>query len=425
MENIAEKGVLGTLIKNPYLLNDTELSVEHFSNGVHKNIYQAIKNALNEFKTCDTVTLLSTNSPDTLGGASYLMELQNFDNELKFDKYVEVVLSKWREEKKRNILEIAHNEDWSIEEIIKSLDQLTFSKVDDHHSIDDYILRDAERPYIEMSESVGAPTGIRDFDKATNGLQDGELIIIAARPSMGKSDVMLKIADASGRSGKYVPHIFSLEMSGDLLWDRLVASTAGYKRGKMRNVFKKLDETEKMRWMPSMGMLSKTKIQIYDSARQKVSVMRNKVRKSMSMFPGLKPIIFIDYLTLIRPEKETGNRHQEVGDITKSLKAMAKEFSCPVVCLAQLSRSVEQRQDKHPMLSDLRESGSIEEDGDVIAFLYREDYYDAETENANTMEIIIAKQRNGAVGTIKTAYQKETGRIINIDRSQTQPHADY
>lgn len=418
MENIAEKGILGTLIKNPYLLSDTELVVEHFSSGIHKNIFQAIKNAINDFKTCDMITLLSTNPPETLGGASYLTELQNFNNENRFDKYVEIVLSKWRESKKHNILEIAHNENWSIEEITNALDQLTISKVDDHMCIDDFILRDAERPYIETIENPGAPTGIRDFDLATNGLQDGELIIIAARPSMGKSDVMLKIADSAGKSGRYVPHIFSLEMPGNLLFDRLVASTAGYDRSKMRNPYKRLRNEEKTRWMPSLGSLSKTKIQIFDSPRQKVSVIRNKVRKSMASFPELKPIILIDYLTLIRPEKETGNRHQEVGDITKSLKAMAKEFSCPVVCLAQLSRSVEQRQDKRPMLSDLRESGSIEEDGDVIAFLYREDYYDAETENANTLEIIIAKQRNGAVGTVKSAYQKSTGRIIDMDWGQ-------
>lgn len=415
LDNIAEKGVLGTLIKNPYLLNDTELAIEHFSLGIHKNIFQAIKKAISDYKTCDAITLLATNSPDSLGGASYLAELQNFNNENKFDRYVEIVLSRWRELKKHNILEIAHSEDWSIAQINEALDKLTISKVDDHMSIDDFILRDAERPYKKAIENTGAPTGIADFDRATNGLQDGELIIIAARPSMGKSDVMLKIADSAGKSGRYIPHIFSLEMSGDLLFDRLVASTAGYERQKMRNPFKRLQEDEKERWMPSMGSLSKTKIQIFDSARQKVSTMRNKVRKSMASFPESKPIILIDYLTLIRAEKETGNRHQEVGDITKSLKAMAKEFSCPVVCLAQLSRSVEQRQDKRPMLSDLRESGSIEEDGDVITFLYREDYYDAETENANTIELIIGKQRNGAVGMIKAAYQKETGRIINLD----------
>lgn len=415
MENIAEKGVLGTLIKNPYLLSDTELSVEHFSIGIHKNIFQAIKNAVKDFKTCDTITLLSMNNPETLGGASYLTDLQNFNNENKFDKYVEIVLTKWREEKKLNILEIARNEDWSIENINKALDQLTISKVDDHTSIDDLILRDAERPYKETVIKKGATTGIRDLDKATYGLQNGELIVIAGRPSMGKSDVMLKIAASSGLSGSYIPHIFSLEMSENLLFDRLVASTAGYHRNKMRDPFRKLQDDEKGRWMPSLGELSKTNIQIFDSPRQKVSTMRNKVRKSMSLFPGLKPIILIDYLTLIQPENPTGNTHKDVGDITKSLKAMAKEFDCPVVVLAQLSRGVEQRQNKRPMLSDLRESGSIEEDGDVIAFLYRDDYYDAETEDANTLEIIIGKQRNGAVGTIKVAYQKETGRIIDVD----------
>lgn len=418
MSNIAEKAVLGTLIQNSYLLKDTELVLEHFTNGIHKNIFQAIKRALNDYQTCDVVTLLATNNPETLGGATYITEIQNFNNVKNFDKYLEVIYAAWKEVKKNNILNLAINENWSIENITSRLDQLNINKVDDHTSIEDLIIRDAEKPFIDTPLKLGAPTGIADFDKATNGLQNNELIIIAARPSMGKSDVMLKIAYASGASQKYLPFVFSLEMSKDLLFNRLIASTASYKRNKMYSPYHKLNDEEKGRWMPALGVLSKTNIQIFDAPNQKVSTMRNKIRKTLSLYPDLKPLVLIDYLTLIRPEVESGNTHKEVGSITKSLKALAKEFDCPVVVLAQLSRSLEQRQNKRPMMSDLRESGSIEEDADVITFLYRDDYYDAETEEKDILELIVAKQRNGPVGTIKAAYKKDTGQIIDIDWSK-------
>lgn len=415
MSNIAEKAILGTLMQNSYLFKDTELTLEHFTNAIHKNIFLAIKRALNELQTCDVVTLLATNNPETLGGATYLTELQNFNNVKNFDKYLQVIYNNWKEVQKNNILNLAISENWSVENITKRLDQLSVNQSNKRTSIQDLIIRDLEKPFVKTEMKTGATTGIKDFDKATNGLQDSELIIIAGRPSMGKSDVMLKIASSAGHSKRYLPLIFSLEMSEDLLFNRLIASAASYNRSHMVNPYHKLNDEEKERWMPTLGELSHTNIEIFDTPNQKVSSMRNDIRRTISLYPGLKPLVLIDYLTLIKPENETGNTHKDVGTITKSLKALAKEFDCPVVVLAQLSRSIEQRQNKRPMMSDLRESGSIEEDADVIAFVYRDDYYNSDTEEKEILELIISKQRNGGVGTIKAIYKKEVGRIIDID----------
>ena len=244
----------------------------------------------------------------------------------------------------------------------------------------------------------------------TGGFQDGEVTILAARPSMGKSDVMLHFAKAAGWAG-YLPIVFSLEMPEKLITSRLIASTGGYNRLKMRDPGKMLSQSQKDRWADVIGYLNQTNIQIFDGAGQTISEMRAKTRKMMHQFPNMKPVIFIDYLTLIRSaETYGGNSHLQVTEISRNLKTMAKDFECPVVCLAQLNRSVETRAEKRPMMSDIRESGSVEQDADVILFLYREKYYDKETENPY-LEIIVSKNRNGPVGAIQVKYNEFTGLI--------------
>lgn len=258
-----------------------------------------------------------------------------------------------------------------------------------------------------------ATTGIRKLDEITGGFQDGEVTILAARPSMGKTDVMLHFAKAAGWAG-YLPIVFSLEMPEKLITSRLIASTGGYNRLKMRNPGKMLNQSQKDRWADVIGHLNETNIQIFDGAGQTVSEMRAKTRKMLHQYPDLKPVIFIDYLTLIRSsELYGGNAHLQITEISRNLKTMAKDFDCPVICLAQLNRSVETRAEKRPMMSDIRESGSIEQDADVILFLYREKYYDKNTENP-FLEIIVSKNRNGPVGTIHVTYNEFTGMIEGI-----------
>jgi replicative DNA helicase len=234
--------------------------------------------------------------------------------------------------------------------------------------------------------------------------------ILAARPSMGKTDVMLHFAKTAGWAG-YLPLVFSLEMPEKLITSRLMASTGGFNRCKMRDPKRMLSQDQKNKWSDVIGDLSNTHMQIFDGAGQTIAEMRAKTRKIMHHFPYKKPILFIDYLTLIRSSQiYGGNSHQQVTEISKSLKTMAKDFDCPVICLAQLNRSVETRANKRPMMSDIRESGSVEQDADVIMFLYRDWYYNKECQD-HTLEIIVSKNRNGPVGTVVVNYTEDTGSI--------------
>jgi len=408
---IAEKAVLGSMMKENYLIVESGLLASQFTDATNKMIFQSMSELRAAGKAVDIITLLTTYSPQDLGGANYLNDLSNYAHIEKFDDHVSVLLDVWRDREKKNVLHIAAHEDWSIDRITTEIAALTDNRVNDHSDISSLLIEVYEDPFTEKEIKDGAPSGIEKLDEMTNGFRDGELIIVAARPSMGKSDVMLHIAKASGWKG-YIPMIFSLEMSSTSLRDRLIASTGRFSRSRMRDPYNMLTTEQKEEWPKAIGLLSETKIQIFDRSRQTVSEMRMKIRKMMSEYPGLKPLILIDYLTLIHSNENKNNMHLQVSSITKELKAMAREFNCPVITLAQLSRAVEQRMDKRPMMADLRESGSIEEDADVIVFLYRNAYY-TKDESDPTMELIVSKNRNGPVGTAIAIYNKFTGEVLN------------
>jgi len=408
---IAEKAVLGSMMKENYLIVESGLLASQFTDATNKMIFQSMSELRAAGKAVDIITLLTTYSPQDLGGANYLNDLSNYAHIEKFDDHVSVLLDVWRDREKKNVLHIVAHEDWSIDRITTQIAALTDNRVNDHSDISSLLIEVYEDPFTEKEIKDGAPSGIEKLDEMTNGFRDGELIIVAARPSMGKSDVMLHIAKASGWKG-YIPMIFSLEMSSTSLRDRLIASTGRFSRSRMRDPYNMLTTEQKEEWPKAIGLLSETKIQIFDRSRQTVSEMRMKIRKMMSEYPGLKPLILIDYLTLIHSNENKNNMHLQVSSITKELKAMAREFNCPVITLAQLSRAVEQRMDKRPMMADLRESGSIEEDADVIVFLYRNAYY-TKDESDPTMELIVSKNRNGPVGTAIAIYNKFTGEVLN------------
>ena len=231
---------------------------------------------------------------------------------------------------------------------------------------------------------------------------------------MGKTDTLNHFALHAGFAG-YRPIIFSLEMSRTSMIDRLIAVTGGYNRLRMRNPYTHFTEKQKTNWMPALGRLDEANIHIDDRAALKVFEMRATARKIINTEPKLKPIIFVDYLQIIRGDYLQQNRTEIVGQISNDLKQMAKEFDCPVVCLSQLNRGVETRDNKRPMMSDLRDSGNIEQDADVIVFLYRDDYYDKQTDTPNKLEMNVAKHRNGPTGTATVCYVKETGILHNID----------
>jgi len=411
---LAEKSILGTMLKENYLIADSGIHEEYFNSQIHKNIFLGMQELVSADKPADYITLLTVKEPSELGGANYLLDLINFENAVKFEQYQTILSDHWREQKKRNILFQAQSEDWKLAAIQKAFDELNQQKDLFVTSVKEQLIGMAERPYVQSLTRKGIKTGLQDLDKMLNGFQPSELTIIAARPSMGKTDTMNHFALTAGWNG-YLPIVFSLEMSKESLLDRLISTTGNYNRLKMRDPFEFFTDEQKAKWIPNITRLSEANMEIDDRAGLTVAQIKAKARQLIKTNPTCKPIIFIDYLQIIRGENPRDNQTQVIGQISWDLKQMAKEFKCPVVCLSQLSRAVEARQNKRPMMSDLRDSGNIEQDADVIAFLYREDYYDKETENANVLEMIIAKQRNGPTGTVIAAYIKETGRLLNID----------
>lgn len=395
---MGEKAFLGCFMKASYLIKDTVIRPQHLAETRHREIMQQMIELNQSGKGVDFLIAMSFNKNlVTFGGMSYLNELQAHADVEKFHEIEKLILEAWKEREKKNILKLAASYDWEISKVISKLDKINEDRLEDHKSITQALADVYEAPWQEQELSIGATTGIKQLDVMTSGFQGGEVTILAARPSMGKTDVMLHFAKVAGWAG-YLPLIFSLEMPEKSITSRLIASAGGFNRVKMRNPKLLLSQSQKDRWSSIIGSLNKTSIQIFDGASQTVAEMRAKTRKMIHQFPTKKPIIFIDYLTLIGTgQLDGGNSHMQVTEISRSLKAMAKEFSCPVVCLAQLNRNVESRMNKRPMMSDIRESGSVEQDADLIVFLYREKYYD-QSEGNPLLELIVSKNRNGPVG---------------------------
>lgn len=404
-----EDAVIGTLIREPHLLTDITLQPEHFQSIENRRTYEVMKLLKNQGKAIDLITLISAGDPKELGGTARLNDISRFANPLKVDTYIKMVMDGWREREKKILLHTASQENWEIDRINAELTRLIDDTTDDRRRISELLANIHEKPWTKLEKKQGVPVGMKTLQEITNGLRDSELIFIGARPSMGKTDVMLHIAKTAGHAG-VIPVIHSLEMSAEQLTDRLVAGEGQFNRYRMSDPHALLTDKQKAEWTGTLGRVERTKMEIFEKARQSVAEIRMKTRKIKNENPDKKIIIFIDYLTLIKPSPSSGsNVHHQVSEICQDLKGLAKEFECPVVCLAQLSRDIERRQDKRPLMSDLRESGGIEETGDVIMFLYRESYYDPDTPDYRTMEINIAKQRNGATGTVFVDYDKATG----------------
>jgi replicative DNA helicase len=408
--SIVEKAYLGSLMKAEYLIKDTVIQPEHLESILHQVIMRRMLALTAAGKNVDLLTFTTFRDLESLGGMSYLSELLSHADVEKFDGMEKLILEQWKEREKRNILKVASMNDWEIAKVITELDKINQLKMNDHTSLQQALAAIYEAPWEDQSSLKSATTGFKKLDEITGGFQDGEVTILAARPSMGKTDVMLHFAKMAGWAG-YLPLVFSLEMPEKLITKRLMASTGRFNRGKMRDPKRMLSETQKNKWSDVIGDLNETYMQIFDGAGQTIAEMRAKTRKLISQFPTKKPILFIDYLTLIHASQAYGgNAHSQVTEISRSLKMMAKDFNCPVICLAQLNRSVETRANKRPMMSDIRESGSVEQDADIILFLYREMYYNKETDN-RSLEIIVSKNRNGPVGSICVNYNEHTGHM--------------
>ncbi|MDF2723876.1 MAG: dnaC [Paenibacillus sp.] len=437
----AEQAVLGAiLLDSDALITVMErVGSDDFYRTSHQHIFGAMLELATQNEPIDLITLtarLQDNQQlEPIGGISYLSQLANaVPTAANVDYYAQIV-----EEKSM------------LRRLIRTATQI----VSDSYAGEDDVgglLGDAEKRILEISQRQsgsgfiairdvlmevfdkveflfnhkggvsGIPSGFPDLDKMTSGFQRSDLIIVAARPSVGKTAFALNIAQNVGVRAKETVAIFSLEMGAAQLVQRMICAEANVDATRMRTGQLENDDWEKLTM--AMGTLSEANIYIDDSPSVTVADIRAKCRR-LKQEKGLG-LIAIDYLQLISGRGKSGeNRQQEVSEISRTLKQIARELSVPVIALSQLSRGVEQRQDKRPMMSDLRESGSIEQDADIVAFLYRDDYYDKESEKKNIIEIIIAKQRNGPVGTVELAFLKNYNKFVSLDRSHQEAAAGF
>lgn len=437
----AEQSVLGAIFLEPQaLITASEtLLADDFYQAAHRLIFETMLRLSDLGKAIDVVTvteeLSSRNQLDDVGGISYMTELANaVPTAANIAYYSEIVAQKSLLRKlirtATKIVEDSFTREDEVAELLAEAEKQIMEVANRNNSGDFKHVKDVlvqtyenvEKLQNRKGDITGIPTGFRDLDRLTAGFQRGDLIIVAARPSVGKTAFALNVAQAVGTQTTENVAIFSLEMGADQLVMRMLCAEGNIDAQVLRTGALTTEDWRKLTM--AMGSLSHAGIYIDDAAGVRVNEIRAKCRR-LKQESGLG-MILIDYLQLIQGSGSSGqNRQQEVSEISRSLKALARELEVPVIALSQLSRGVEQRQDKRPMMSDLRESGSIEQDADIVAFLYREDYYDKETEDANTIEIIVAKQRNGPTDTVKLAFKKEFNKFVSVDWSQESPPASY
>lgn len=402
-----------------------------FFDARHMHIYEAIVFLYEKRQAIDVLTLSdqlkNMGYLDMVGGPSYLTELTNFvPTAAHVEQYADIVAQKSMRRRliqtSHEISELGFDEAKGLKELIEEAETRLFQVSQQHVkqtivSLEDILAESFERLdelHKDKKSIRGIPTGFRDMDNVLAGLQRSDLFILAARPSMGKTAFVLNLAHNVGVDAKQPVLLFSLEMSKEQLVDRLLSMESGVDAWALRTG--NLSDTDFEKIGEAMGTLSEAQIFIDDTPGLTVSDMRTKARREAHHRKfGL---VIVDYLQLMSGGSRfggDGNRVQEISEISRGLKGIARELDVPLIALSQLSRSVESRSPQIPQLSDLRESGSIEQDADVVAFIYREDYYNPETDRKNITDILIKKHRNGPLGNIELYFDKDKQRFRSLD----------
>lgn len=433
---LAEQSVLGSIFISPDKLIAVRefISPDDFYKYAHKIIFRAMITLSDRNDAIDATTIRTILDDQydlqSIGGLSYIVELVNsVPTSANAEYYAKIVAEKAM---LRDIIarltesvNLAYDEILKPEEVIAGVERALielnehsnrsgFRKISDVLKVNYEALEARSK---QTSNVTGLPTGFRDLDKITTGLHPDQLVILAARPAVGKTAFVLNIAQNVGTKQKKTVAIFSLEMGAESLVDRMLAAEGMVDSHSLRTG--QLTDQDWNNVTIAQGALAEAPIYIDDTPGIKITEIRARSRKLSQEVDGGLGLIVIDYLQLITGTKPE-NRQQEVSDISRQLKILAKELKVPVIALSQLSRGVEQRQDKRPVLSDIRESGSIEQDADIVAFLYRDDYYRKECDDAeeavedNTIEVILEKNRAGARGTVKLMFQKEYNKFSSI-----------
>ncbi len=428
----AEQAVLGSMLTDKDAVSSAieVLDKDDFYREDNKAIYEAMVNLYNKPEPIDIITvkdeLLSIGKFDVVGGLEYLADLpEKVPTTANVDKYIKIV-----EEKSmlrsliktsNELITLGYDETQEVNSIIDQAEKRVFDLVQNRNQTGYSEIKDVlidsfaqlERLYNQKEGITGVPSGFADLDLRTAGFHNSELIILAARPAMGKTAFALNIATNASKSNIPVL-IFSLEMSKEQLVNRVLCSEAMVDSNKLKTG--KIEENDWVKIVDSLGPLSEAPMYIDDTAGISITEIRAKARKlKLEKNIGL---IIIDYLQLIQGSgsRRNGSREQEISEISRSLKILAKELNIPVIALSQLSRASEQRGDHRPMLSDLRESGSIEQDADIVMFLYRDDYYNDESDKKDIAEVIIAKNRSGSIGTAELLWMSNYTKFANIER---------
>ena len=428
----AEQAVLGSMLTDKDAVAEAieTLKEEDFYRDDNKAIFEAVLNLYSKSEPVDIITLKdeleSMGKFEQVGGFEYLANLPDkVPTTANVQKYIKIV-----EEKSllRNliktaneIIDLGYSSTEDVEDIMDNAERKIFDIMQrksqkGYTPIKDVLVESftkLEELYNRKQHITGVPTGFVELDYKTAGLHGSELILVAARPAMGKTAFALNIAANAALRGNVPVAIFSLEMSKDQLVNRILCGEAMVDSNKVRTG--KLEEDDWVKLAGAIGPLSEAEIYIDDTPGISIMEIRTKCRKlKMEKNIGL---VVIDYLQLVQgSNKRSGSREQEISEISRSLKILAKEINVPVIALSQLSRAVEQRPDHRPMLSDLRESGAIEQDADIVMFLYRDDYYNKESEKKDIAEVIIAKQRGGSTGTVELLWMGNYTKFVNWEK---------
>ncbi|GAB6137172.1 replicative DNA helicase [Halanaerobaculum tunisiense] len=429
----AEKSTLGSMLldKDAIAKAIEVLNGDDFYWQSHATIFRAIGQLFDQGEPVDLVTinqeLREEEELEDVGGASYITSLVNsVPTAANIEHYAQIV-----EEKSilrrlikvsSEISQLGYSGEKSADSLLDEAESKIFEisqtrRVEGFANVKDVLMDTFDRLeqlHEHDSDVTGVPTGFHDLDKMTSGFQDSSLNIIAARPSMGKTALALNIAQYVAVEEDIPVAIFSLEMAKSQLVQRMLCSEAHVDSHRLRTG--KLRDTDWRRLSQAAGRLGESSILIDDTPGISAMEMRAKARRIKAEH-GLG-MILIDYLQLMQSSGRTESRQLEVSQISRSLKGLARELDVPVVSLSQLSRAVEQRNDKRPRLSDLRSSGSIEQDADLVAFIYRDEYYNPDTEKQGITEIIVGKQRNGPVGTVELAFQKEYTKFVDLSKRE-------
>jgi replicative DNA helicase len=427
----AECSLLGSVLQEPSLLEELDFKYTDFKDSRNRYISKAIESLTEEKAPIDIVTLTTwlgeRNLLDKIDGVSYISDLANSVPSIANVKYYEKLvkscakkrlIQRTLEKMSSKLSEVDTDDELDSLigkgfEVIQNAGQSKLSGFKHIREIMHDVVLEAEE---ERGEIIGTPTGFEDLDRMLGGLRGGDLAIVGARPSMGKTAFALNVANGAGKSGDLVP-IFSLEMKALSLGQRMTAAEGRIDSRRLKIGGSVLNGGEWSKLVMAVGELCSMDVLINDASGVTINDIKKELVRLRKENPDRRITCLIDYLQLITGDpKFKGNRQAEISDISRQLKIIAQDLDIVIIALSQLSRGVEQRQDKRPMMSDLRESGSIEQDADIIMFLYREEYYERDTEAQNLLECIVAKQRDGATGTVQLYFEKTFGVILNLDR---------